>query len=241
MRLSIALFGLSLLLSQVSAQPLEPQSFEADVTLKVGYKYLLSLPDGYAADPAKKWPLVVFLHGAGERGNNLEKLKVHGPPKLIAGGKKFEAIIASPQVPSNEVWNPYGVKALVDELVKNQRVDMSRIYLTGISMGGFGTWDTIFLYPDLFAAAIPVCGGAGVKFVQADKLKTLPIWIFHGGKDPIVEPSWSQKMFNVLTKLGAPVKLTIYPGVQHDSWTQTYDDPAVWEWLFQQVRRPAAS
>lgn len=215
---------------------LAPKSFEGEVTIKVGYQYLLSLPDDFGKDPAKKWPLVVFLHGAGERGDDLRRLQKHGPPKLIASGKKIPAIVVSPQVPAGEVWNPYGVKALVDSIAASHPVDADRIYLTGISMGGFGTWDTIFLYPDFFAAAVPICGGAGVKFVMAQKLKRLPIWVFHGAKDPVVEPAHSQRVYNSLSKLGAPVKLTMYPNLQHDSWTVTYDSQEMWDWLFQQKR-----
>jgi len=232
-----ALMALSTATSTLHAQTLTAESFQAEVKVNVGYEYLLSLPEDYITAPAdKKWPLVVFLHGAGERGSDLEMLKKHGPPKLLAAGQKFDAIIACPQVPAGDIWNPYGVKALVDELLKNHRIDTSRLYLTGISMGGFGTWDTVMQYPDLFAAALPVCGGAGVKFILADRLKTLPIWIFHGGKDPVVEPAYSQRMFGALNKIGAPVQLTMYPELSHDSWTRTYDDPKVWEWLFQQKK-----
>lgn len=215
---------------------LESKTFEGEVTLKVGYKYLLSLPEDFGKDPAKKWPLVVFLHGAGERGDDLRLLQKHGPPKLIANGKKIPAIVVSPQVRAGEVWNPYGVKALADSIVASHPVDMDRIYLTGISMGGFGTWDTVFAYPDFFAAAVPICGGAGVKFVMAQKIKSLPIWVFHGAKDPVVEPANSQRIYNSLSKLGAPVKLTMYPNLQHDSWTVTYDSQEMWDWLFQQKR-----
>lgn len=217
---------------------LAPDAFEAEVTLKVGYKYVTALPKDFGKDAAKKWPLVVFLHGAGERGADLKLLEKHGPPKLLMAGQELPAIVVAPQVPSGEVWNPHGVKALVDHITAKYPVDAQRIYLTGISMGGFGTWDTIFEYPDLFAAAIPVCGGAGVKFINAASIKHLPLWIFHGGNDVVVEPLHSQRIHDALSKLGAPVKMTIYPGVGHDSWTATYANPEVWAWLFQQ-QRPA--
>ncbi|MEY4482786.1 MAG: hypothetical protein RL693_238 [Verrucomicrobiota bacterium] len=221
-----------------AADTLSAQSFESEVKLKVGYPFLLSLPEGYEKDTSKKWPLLVFLHGAGERGDNLEKLKKHGPPKLISAGRKFEAIVACPQALPLNVWNPYGVKALVDELKAKYRVDESRIYLTGISMGGFGTWDTVMEFPDLFAAALPICGGAGVKFVMAERIKHLPIWIFHGDADPSVPVDYSRRIQGALEKVGGHSRLTIYPGVAHDSWTQTYDNPEVWQWLFQQ-QKPA--
>lgn len=222
--------------AEETANMMTPQSFESEVKLKVGYPYLLSMPDDYQKVAGKKWPLLIFLHGAGERGNNLEKLKKHGPPKLINAGRKFEAIVACPQVLPSNVWNPYGVKALVDELKNKYCVDESRIYLTDISMGGFGTWDTVMEYPDLFAAAIPICGGAGVKFVMAESIKHLPIWIFHGEADPVVSVDYARCIHDALVKVGGHSRLTIYPGVAHDSWTQTYDNPEVWQWLFQQQK-----
>ncbi|HEY1084170.1 MAG TPA: dienelactone hydrolase family protein [Prosthecobacter sp.] len=233
--LTLALMALASL-PAVSNAELTPQSFEGTVSLKVGYKYLLSLPDGYEADSSKKWPLLVFLHGAGERGNNLELLKKHGPPKLIAAGKKFEAIVVCPQVPLKNIWNEHGVKALTDEIVRSYRVDTSRLYLTGISMGGFGTWDTALAYPDTYAAIAPICGGAGVGFVMADRIKDLPCWIFHGDKDPAVSVDFSKKIYDALKKAGSKAKLTLYPGVAHDSWTQTYDNPEFWDWLFAQKK-----
>jgi predicted peptidase len=216
-----------------------PQSFEGEVALKVIYRYLLALPEGYEADTSKKWPLVVFLHGRGERGHDLELLKKHGPPKLLAAGQKIPAIVASLQCDPDKIWNPHGIKAVTDHLVSTHRVDTARLYLTGLSMGGFGTWETVFEYPDTYAAIAPVCGGTGVRWLLADRVKHLPAWIFHGDADNVVTPDNSQKIHDALKKLGAPVKLTLYPGVGHDSWTQTYNDPAFWEWLFAQ-KKPSA-
>lgn len=212
------------------------ESFSADVVVKTGYRYLLALPDGYQAEATRKWPLIVFLHGSGERGDNLEALKKHGPPKLIAAGQKFPAIVASPQCETAHVWDPHGVKALTDHLVKTLRVDPARIYLTGLSMGGFGTWDTALEYPDTYAAILPICGGAGVKFVMADRIKDLPVWVFHGARDPVVPLDNSERMVEALKKAGGKPKLTVYPDAKHDSWTATYDDPEVWKWLFEQKR-----
>jgi predicted peptidase len=212
------------------------EEFTGKVTLDVHYRYLLALPDGYKSDAGRKWSLIVFLHGAGERGTNLETLKKHGPPKLIAAGQKFEAIVASLQCLPQQIWNPHGVKALTDELIKTLRVDADRVYLTGLSMGGFATWETALEYPDTYAAIVPICGGAGVRFVMAERIKHLPVWIFHGARDPVVEPSYSKKMFDALTKVGGNVKLTMYPDAQHDSWTAAYNDPELWKWLFAQKR-----
>ena len=212
------------------------QNFSGDFVVKVNYSYLLSKPEGYESDTGKKWPLVIFLHGSGERGSDLEKVKMHGPPKLIAAGQKIPAIVASLQCPAGELWSPHGVKAVTDHLIKTERIDTSRVYLTGLSMGGFGTWETAFEYPDTYAAIAPVCGGAGVRWVTAERLKHLPAWIFHGDKDGAVPVENSHKIHDALKKIGAPVKLTIYPGVGHDSWTATYANPEFWKWLFEQQR-----
>jgi predicted peptidase len=228
-----------LLLSATQAQPADtqkPQTFESEVKLKVKYSYLLSLPDGYETTADKTWPLIVFLHGKGERGSNLELLKKHGPPKLIAAGKDLGAIVASLQCPDTEVWSPHGVKAVTDHLASTLRVDKSRIYLTGLSMGGFGTLETATEYPDTYAAIAPICGGAGIRNILADRLKTTPVWIFHGDADPVVSPDYSKRFYDALIKAGAPAKLTMYPGVTHDSWTATYDNPEFWEWLMAQKK-----
>ncbi len=235
-RIILLSFTFLILITPSFAGPQTEQSFSGEAKLQVGYRYLLSLPEGYDTDPTKKWPLLVFLHGAGERGDNLQLLKKHGPPKLIEAGKKFEAIVISPQVPEKNIWNSHAVKALVDELIKTHRVDTSRLYLTGISMGGFGTWDTALAYPDTFAAIAPICGGAGVGFVMAERIKDLPCWIFHGDKDGAVPVDFSLKMHGALQKAGSQAKLTLYPGVGHDSWTQTYDNPDLWAWMFGQKR-----
>lgn len=212
------------------------REFRGKASLEVGYRYLLALPEGYEAQPGKNWPLVLFLHGSGERGTDLEQVKKHGPPKLIAAGQKIDAIVASPQCEPAQSWNSHGVKALADDLVKSFRVDPERIYLTGLSMGGYGTWDTALDYPDFFAAIVPICGGAGVRWVMADRIKHLPAWIFHGDKDTAVPVAESRKIHDFLQKAGGNAKLTIYPGVGHDSWTRAYDDPEMWKWLFMQKR-----
>jgi len=222
--------------SMLLADAQTPSSFSGERVIQVNYRYLLSKPEGYKSTPDKKWPLVIFLHGSGERGTDLEQIKKHGPPKLLAAGQKFPAIIASLQCEPGTVWNPHGVKTVTDHLIKTLRVDPKRVYLTGISMGGFGTWETAFEYPETYAAIAPICGGAGVRWVTAERLKHMPCWIFHGDQDGAVPVENSQKIYDALKKIGAPVKLTIYPGVGHDSWTQTYANPDFWSWLFEQKK-----
>ena len=211
----------------------QEKQFEKEITVKVTLNYLLYLPDGYGKDD-KAWPLLLFLHGAGESGNDLSKVKKHGPPKLIEAGKDFPCIVVSPQAPRFG-WDVATLGGLLDDVMAKYKVDKDRVYLTGLSMGGFGTWALAAAYPDKFAALIPICGGGNPK--DAAKMKDLPVWVFHGAKDTTVAPSQSEAMVNALKDAGAAnVKYTLYPDAGHDSWTATYDDPAVWEWLFKQKR-----
>ncbi|MBS0262983.1 MAG: prolyl oligopeptidase family serine peptidase [Planctomycetes bacterium] len=211
----------------------EPQHFEAEVTVKVTLNYLLYLPQDYDTS-TKPWPLVLFLHGAGESGTEIEKVKLHGPPKLIAAGKTFPAIVVSPQS-AGRGWNPQSLNPLLDDLVAKYRVDKDRIYVTGLSMGGFGTWALAAASPQRFAAIAPICGGGNPA--DAAKIKHLPIWVFHGAKDNVVPLSASESMVKALQAAGAAdVKFTVYPEAAHDSWTETYDNPEFFEWLFKQKR-----
>ncbi len=207
------------------------ETFEKPVEKPISLNYLLALPDGYdSADKEKKWPLVVFLHGAGERGNNLDKVKVHGPPKLVEAGKKFPFILISPQCPTGGWWTTEPVMELIDEAEKRYNVDTTRIYLTGLSMGGYGTWHFGAKHANRFAAVAPVCGG-GVPYLTRG-LKQTPVWAFHGGKDSVVPLDESERLVKLLKNQGnKDVKLTVYPEASHDSWTQAYNTEELYEWL----------
>jgi predicted peptidase len=210
------------------------KSFEQPVTIVVKLNYLLYLPPMYEASK-EKWPLVVFLHGAGETGKDLKMVKKHGPPKLVEK-KDFPFILVSPQAPTRG-WMPEAVNGLIDEVMSKYRVDPDRVYLTGLSMGGYGTWALASAYPGKFAAAVPICGGGNP--VMADKLKSLPLWVFHGAKDTTVLPVQSKTMVDAVKKAGGNVQFTIYPEAGHDSWTEAYNDPKMWEWLLNQRRLKA--
>jgi predicted peptidase len=203
-----------------------------DRTVKVTMKYLLYLPKDY--DGKKSWPVLLFLHGAGERGDNLDVVKKHGPPKLIDGGKQFPFIVVSPQCPNGHWWEPSELGMLLDEIVEKYKVDQDRIYLSGLSMGGFGTWTLAAQTPQRFAAIVPICGGGDPT--KARRIAHIPTWVFHGGKDPVVPLDMSQKMVDSLKKNGSSVKFTIYPEAGHDSWTEAYNSAALYEWLLQQKR-----
>lgn len=204
-------------------------------------QFLLSLPAGYDSDPGKRWPLVLFLHGAGERGTDLKKVAVHGPPKLVGQGKEFTFVLVSPQCPEGEVWDPEALMGLVDAVQAKLRVDPKRTYATGLSMGGYGTWALASKYPDRFAAVAPICGGGerirSLLPAKREALKTLGVWAFHGGKDTVVVPSESERMVEGFKRAGVTdIQLTIYPEAGHDSWTAAYNDGALYEWLLKHSR-----
>ena len=230
-------FGLPLLGLLVTAQCAwgdeSPQkAARLDVALKVQMDYLIALPQDY--DQQEKVPLVVFLHGAGERGRDLQKVKVHGPPKLIEAGKKFPFILVSPQCPEGQWWQAHELIALLDEIESKYKVDKDRIYVTGLSMGGFGSWRLAAEIPQRIAAIAPICGGGDTS--TARRLAKMPIWVFHGAKDTAVPLDLSQSMVDAITKAGGTPKLTIYPEAGHDSWTESYNNPEFYEWLLKQKR-----
>jgi len=207
-----------------------PARFEKSVTKTLSLDYLISFPKGDDADEGKPWPLVVFLHGAGERGADLAKVAVHGPPKRVAEGADFPFILVSPQCPADEWWTEQPVLELIDELEATHRIDASRIYLTGLSMGGYGTWHFACEAPERFAAIAPVCGG-GVPY-KMRWIKTLPVWAFHGDADAVVPLEESKRLVDTLNFLkNEKVKFTIYPETGHDSWTPTYNNPELYSWL----------
>ncbi|MBM4033716.1 MAG: phospholipase [Planctomycetes bacterium] len=213
----------------------EARSFAAAVTKKVACRYLLYLPKGYEKG-RKRWPLLLFLHGAGERGKDLELVKKHGPPRLIAEGHDFPFIVVSPQCPANQWWSNDVLAALLDDIVANCRVDERRVYLTGLSMGGYGAWALACERPERFAAVAPICGGGNRLLAHA--LKHVPVWAFHGAKDDVVPLAESEKMANAVKASGGKAKLTVYPDAGHDSWTATYANPELYKWLLKHRRRP---
>jgi len=197
-------------------------------------QYLLYLPPEYGKDRSRRWPLMVFLHGAGERGSDLEKVKTHGPPKLVAQGKVFPFILVSPQCPEGQWWDTDMLDALLDTVLAKYRVDPDRVYLTGLSMGGFATWAWAAAHPERFAAIAPICGG-GDPFL-AWRLKSLPVWAFHGAKDPVVPVKMTTDMVDALKAVGGDVRVTIYPDAGHDAWTDTYNNQELYDWFLQHHR-----
>ena len=233
--------------------------FERTITRTVGYKYLLSLPRDYRAAPRRRWPLLLFLHGAGERGDDVWSVARHGPPKLVRGeglsARERAAariltrhfILVSPQCPKHDWWDTEALLALIDEIEASHRVDHARVGVTGRSMGGYATWSLGTAYPERFAAMAPVCGGG--EFTSAyrsnihkrDALRRLPAWAFHGAKDPAVPLAESERMIALLKHLEvAEPRFTVYPEAAHDAWTEAYGTAGLFRWFLEQSLPPPA-
>jgi predicted peptidase len=229
-------------------QFLTPHTFHQKVKKTLDCQYLLFLPKDYGVKRSEKWPLMLFLHGAGERGTNVWRADLHGPAKYVAAHPDFPFIVLTPVCPSNQVWSGEILSGLLDETAKKYRIDTNRVYLTGLSMGGFGTWDMALACPERFAAVIPIAGGgndlpillAGLGYAPPENvaaLKSLAFWAFHGAKDTAVQPDESERMIAALKRLGvAEAKITIYPDATHNSWERTYNNPEIYDWLLQHKR-----
>ncbi|MDT7856536.1 prolyl oligopeptidase family serine peptidase [Rubrivirga sp. S365] len=232
-----ALVLLALLATGARAQT-EALAYDGGWTERTAGEALVSLPDGYDADPEARWPLLLFLHGAGERGDSLALVGVHGPLKERRAGRDLPLasptsrfVVVAPQVPEGQRWTTGRVVAALDDALARYRVDADRVYLTGLSMGGYGTWEAIEKVPERFAAAVPVCGGGNRLGIGA--ARDVPVWAFHGAMDTVVPVGASVEMVRALREAGGAVRFTVYPDAGHDAWTETYANPAVYEWLLQ--------
>ncbi len=208
----------------------ELKLFESKKTPSITMNYYIALPEDYDTSD-KKYPLILFLHGAGERGTNAPVTKVHGVPKLIDRGEKIDAVCITPQCPSELVWDNIvmELKELLDGIIAEYRIDTENVNCTGLSMGGFGTWTMGVTYSTFFHKIAPVCGG-GMAW-RAAALKDVPIKAYHGGADGVVNPERSKEMVNAVIAQGGSAELTIYEGVGHDSWVNAYEKSDLVEWL----------
>ena len=254
---SIALFRLFffvLIPNIVFAQSAEKFSFEKYTNNKGDtLNYRLLFPD---YDTLRRYPLIIFLHGSGERGNDNEAQLKWGVMNFATDQAMamHPAFVIAPQCPENQEWSNFSenektrelqlratpskpmtlVVELIHQFIKRFSVDTNRIYITGLSMGGYGTFDAIERYPHLFAAAVPVCGGGDVS--KAASVAHIPIWIFHGSEDSGVNPLYALDMIGALSKAGSHAGLTYYPGVGHFAWLAAYSDPLLMDWLFRQYK-----
>ena len=193
------------------------------------YPYEIFYPENYHSQPGKKWPLILFLHGAGERGSDMSDVRLQGIPDFLRGRKDFPFIVAYPQCPAREYWQIPLLNDWYKKVLSEVDADESRVYLTGLSMGGYGTWHWAAAHPEKFAAIIPICGGG--ESSNAKNLAKVPTWAFHGQKDNIVPVEETLKMVDAIKAVGGKPKLTIYPDAFHDSWTPTYTNPEIYSWL----------
>ena len=201
------------------------------ITKRAELDYLLYLPEEQAGPPA----LLLFLHGAGERGCDLSLVKKHGPPLLIERGRDLPFVVVAPQCPAHQWWESDSLAALLDDLLESHDVDQHRLYVTGLSMGGSGTWALANACLGRFAAIAPVCGPC--TFVNPQRFKDTAVWCFHGAMDDAVPVSDSVQMVKRLREGGVDVRFTVYPDAGHDSWTQAYDGTDLYDWLLNH-RRP---
>ena len=222
--------------------------------------YRILYPENY--DKNKKYPLLLLLHGAGERGKDNEKQLTHGSKLFITAEnrKNFPAIVVFPQCPEESFWavtkidrttTPFKIEfdytaepnwplaaanALVKKLSNEEGVDKSRVYISGLSMGGMGTFESVYRYPDLYAAALPICGGGDVSHYDK-RVAKVPFWVFHGAVDAVVNPQLSRDMVEKLKSLKAEVKYTEYPGVNHNSWENAFAEPEYLSWMLQHKKK----
>ena len=199
-------------------------------------QYLVQLPRGYQDDTNQFWPMVCYLHGIGESGDDIKKVLRFGPPRLVAQGRELPCIVISPQLPKDYFWfrESNAMIDLLDEVTKRYRVDKRRVHVTGNSMGAFGAVLLAAREPGRFASLVPVCGG--VDYVDSLRLHDVPIWAFHGEKDPIIPVEESRRLVELVRQIGGKARLTIYPDLGHNCWDRAYEDPALWDWMLAQKK-----
>ena len=214
----------------------QPNLIEDQLTTlqKETLRYYLYFPEGYEQETEKEYPLMLFLHGGGEAGGELENLQTGGPPKLIVEGKQFPFLILAPQHPHKRLfWNTRAVMQLLEHVLEMHRIDDKKIYLTGLSRGGTAAWEMAVQYPDRFAAMAVVCGMSPLPYASWIN-KEMPIWVFHGEEDPVIDISESETMVMKLRQMGYDVTYTKYPGLGHNVWDRAYETDSLYNWFSRQ-------
>ncbi|HEX3600181.1 MAG TPA: prolyl oligopeptidase family serine peptidase [Lacipirellulaceae bacterium] len=265
--LAAALLGAILMAQADGALNIEPgKQLPQSVIVHVGsgteardvtIRYYLFVPQNYKPT-GDKWPLLLFLHGAGESSNDdLSRAKIHGPAKMVESRPDFPFVLITPQCPPTpgydplhppkeispqlldalgHAWKPEELIKLVDHVAGKLNIDADHLYVTGLSMGGYGTWRLVAAYPDRFAAAVPICGGGDADEL-AKPLSKVPIWAFHGAKDTTVPPKASRDIVDAVRREHGDIEYTVYPDAGHDAWTATYNNPKVYDWLLSHRRK----
>ncbi|MCD0473895.1 prolyl oligopeptidase family serine peptidase [Flavobacterium sp. EDS] len=223
----------ALLFSFISfAQTTVNGKIKTEIIQKHELGYALHIP----ADIKEKKPLLIFLHGSGEKGSDIEKVKIHGPFKYLKD-HKLDAYVLAPQCPENEEWDAEVLYRLILKIQKENNIDSDRIYVTGLSLGGWGTWNLAFAHPDMFAAIVPISGFVDlIQLEQTCKIAKIPTRIFHGLMDDVVNIDYAITIYKELKKCNSNVELTIFDDAGHDSWSRVYDNQEIYDWMFKQVR-----
>ena len=211
----------------------ESGSFTTAITKQYDYNYLLNKPK----KSSSKKPLIIFLHGSGEKGNDLEKVKVHGPLNYLQNNE-LDAFVLVPQCPQETYWESESLHQLIQKVIKENSIDTNRIYLTGLSMGAWGAWNLAFAHPETFAALVPICGFVDrVPMIENCKIANIPTRIFHGLMDDVVDANYSITIYKKLKGCSKDLELTLFDDANHDSWTRVYNNSAIYEWMFQQIKK----
>ena len=252
-----AMLALMCCVQIVSAQDLSAYEKKEFIKGKDTLRYRIIYPEKYRKH--KAYPLLLVLHGSGERGHDNEAQLVHGGKRFLEENirKHFKAIVIFPQCPKDSTWSRYRrtgttlsiqtadnptvpqllVKELIDEMVAEKKLDERRLYVGGLSMGGMGTYDMLTRYPDYFAAAFPICGIANIPLF-IDRSSQIPLWIFHGGKDNTVSPEPDRELYKALMTRGIKtVNYTEYPSMGHNSWDSAFIEPKLLPWLFSNKKK----
>lgn len=230
-------FVLIILLLQSCAAQKNLLEGEQEVLFSQHLQYYLYYPDNYFSEEDQDFGLLLFLHGGGESGQELNELKKHGPPKMMADGYPFPFLVLAPQNPyEKQWWDIRVVNTLLDSIVENNRVDKKRIYLTGLSRGGSAAWEMAVQYPNKFAALAVVCGMAPTPYAHWLN-KEMPIWVFHGVEDKVIPVSESDTMVEKLKEMNFDVQYSRYEGVGHNSWSRAYADDELYQWMNRQKLR----
>lgn len=228
-QLYILVILLMALANTATAQSKKGQ-FETILKEQINYGYWLNTPKKEASNK----PLIIFLHGSGEKGNDVQLLKNHGPlayPQL----DQIDAYILAPQCPTDKYWEPHGLMQLIEKVIVEKNIDRSRVYLTGLSMGAWGAWNLAYSYPNTFAALIPIAGFVDrIALVENCKIAHIPTRIYHGVLDDVVDPNYSIEIYKKLKICAKDLKLTLFDDANHDSWTKVYNDPKTYQWLLTQ-------
>lgn len=205
---------------------------KADILQKKELGYILHLPN----TTKEKKPLLIFLHGDGEKGTDIEKVKIHGPFKYLKS-HDIDAYVLAPQCREKELWDTEILYRLIQKIQKENNVDANRIYLTGLSSGGWATWNLAFAHPDVFAALVPIASFVDLlQEEEACKLKNIPIRMYHGLLDDVVDIRYPVSIYRAIKACQGNIKITVFDDANHDSWSRVYDTPEIYDWLFQQSK-----